>query len=256
VPCDYPTPVLILKTPPLYESPSPPQRSRTISQSSLAMESIGRDVEVRMQNAIAEAEGLDYASRQAAASFYCGGSSQSLKRDITNVRWKDTNTTLKEDAHLMLFRDPPPWCVLEDIKRDTNDKNQNAKHRGQEDKAVLDRDGVKGKTGINGLMEMINRRKVVSQMTSTSQIGPEPTITSKPRNPFVRNLASDRSSKKVLSSRSVDTPSSSPQKRDVVKKREPLLSGVRVACTSKTKDPSFRRGQLQIGNAEGKRTKG
>ena len=114
-----------------------------------------------LRTSVASEEAEIYASRQAAAAFYLGAQSSTtssanrIRRLPSKHIYRGQGRACVADEQLMLFRDPPPWSVLEDTNH-----GMRGKERDQVVAAVLDRSSSKGAEGMKELMQMAKRRRV------------------------------------------------------------------------------------------------
>lgn len=157
----------------------------------LVIQSVLPDVDIR--TSVASEEARIYATRQAAAAFYLDasvGTSSSTNRIRQRPSYLlcqgrgRSGTSRPADEQLMLFRDPPPWSILEDTRTAAPADDAKGKQHALECVAVL-RSSTTGAAGMKELLQMIKRRKL-SEPNSATKLSNQPkTLTNPiPRNPF------------------------------------------------------------------------
>jgi hypothetical protein len=149
--------------------------------------------ELNLQNGIAEVEIREHTSRRDAASFYRAPRRLPTRLHRNNEAYD--HSAPGDDTRLMLFRDPPPWDALESWlqKLSMAKLTRVGTPRAPDDLAILDRGSTKAKTGLEGVMEIVQRRMKfatqdieVTNQPAQAVEGPNPRYSSISRNPFVK----------------------------------------------------------------------
>lgn len=116
--------------------------------------------------AVVQQEAQTFASRQTAATFYLPtpegvASSSQGRRKLLAPLPKRSAPTRRGDEQLMLFREPPPWGVLEELGCNENTGTK-GKQRANGHVGTLGHLNSKGAEGMEVLANMLKRRKTIA----------------------------------------------------------------------------------------------
>ena len=137
-------------------------------------------LDLSWQNTIAEAETRQHSDQQAASTFYYAPTNPCAQALRTT---REVRRTGARDDLLMLYREPPEWCVLDTIR----EENLGSITQEREpDIAVINRADEVGRGGIRALNEAIAMRRTMSALPSRGMHSPSIPITAS-TNPFRRN---------------------------------------------------------------------
>jgi hypothetical protein len=172
--------------------PDPPTSQLDRSRPTLPVAVTQRSpLAVDIRTSVATEEAHIYATRQAAAAFYLHApvdtatSTGHIRHRPSRPLYRDRSGSglpRLADESLMLFRDPPPWSVLEDTGIAASGNAKSKRHASET--VVLGQPSTTGAAGMKELLQMIQRRKS-SGPKMADQLGVAATPI--PRNPFRKN---------------------------------------------------------------------
>ena len=171
----HPSSPISMPRPTTSPSQTPPSPSRS---------SVSLDSSLELQNFIAETATREHNSREAALAFYRNASDKNRTLALARQTQREMIHVRSHDKLLMLYRDPPAWESLSTWK--SRDPSRKIEGKGRiEGVAVLNKTDVKGREGIQALMEAINRKRRMP-VAPIQPANPNTTPATASRNPFIR----------------------------------------------------------------------
>ncbi|EPQ58130.1 hypothetical protein GLOTRDRAFT_126622 [Gloeophyllum trabeum ATCC 11539] len=154
---------------------------------------------------IADEEGAAERHSQSARWFYGVGSS---RRPPARLEGPDTLPKYVDDPNYLLYRSPPPWSVLGEIKP-TDGSAGAAERRNEEDLVAVNRTNKKARLAVHMMKDMISKKKA-KQIVDVGDSGGSNLAPIQSRNPFRKapkiadNIAQMRSPATVMEGRPLE----------------------------------------------------